>query len=106
MMAPVHRGCLSTAILSLKQGSSQEEERARREDSPSSSRLSTLEKIQMQKNPVTIYQHQGRWHHQNWTYDQDAVYCLVHKIKDYDFGKQNVARYSYTILCRQIVSTR
>ena len=50
---------LSTAVLCLKQDSSQEEERARKEDKPSSSHLSLLEKTRM-KNPVTTYQYQGR----------------------------------------------
>ena len=52
---------LSTSTPSLKQDSLQEENKARREDKPSSSHLSTLwVKIQMKKNPATIHQYQGR----------------------------------------------
>ena len=52
---------LSTSSLSLKPDSLQEEKKASSEDKLYSSHLSTLfGKTQMKKNPVTLYQCQGR----------------------------------------------
>ena len=71
--------------------------------------LNSFGKIQMKKNQAMICQGQGQF---IITANGDTTKmlffgenCLEHKIKHYDFGKQDQTRPSYTILCLQIAST-
>ena len=68
------KDALSTPNPSLRQVSSVEGKRAKREDKPSSSHLSTLsEKIKMKKNPTVTYQKRKGHYHSIWRHNQDAA---------------------------------
>ena len=98
-----HRMFFQCSILSLRQDSLQEEEKARSEDKKSSSHFSTLlVKIEMKKNAVTIYQYHGKCITTSigsmtkmlcigWNYDE-------HNIEAYSFGRRRQMPYSLTIL--------
>ena len=86
---------LSTSTPSLRQDSLLEEEKARREDKPSSSHFPTLlGTIQMKKHPVTIDQYQGRCTTTAIGHIPKMLFigknCPTSKIKDCDFGKRNL----------------
>ena len=89
-----HRGCSFNINSILETDLLLEEEKARREDKPSSSHLSTLSgTIQMKKHPVTVYQYQGRCTTAAIGNVPKMLFignnCPVHKIKYCDFGKRN-----------------